>query len=96
MNAEQASKDAMQEPTRRENGEGCHHWTRRRQHPVFPAGVLAMACMYTEIECNTGSPNGEGRDSQLELREEQAGPYGVAERPGVAMKLGNAGGAKGP
>ncbi len=36
------------------------------------------------------------RGSQLELREEQARPYGVAERPVRAMILGNAGGAKGP
>ncbi len=61
-----------------------------------PAGVMAMACMQMEIECNTGSPNGERRDSQQALREEQARPYGVAERPVVVMKLGNAGGAKGP
>ena len=49
-----------------------------------------------EIECNTGSPNGERRDSQPDAREGQAGPYGVAERPVVVMKPGNAGGAKGP
>ena len=36
------------------------------------------------------------RDRQLESREGQAGPCGVAERPVVAMKPGNAGGAKGP
>ncbi len=28
VNAEQASKSATQEPTRRKFGEGCHHWTR--------------------------------------------------------------------
>jgi len=36
------------------------------------------------------------RDHQPELREEQAGPYGVAERPVVPMKPGNAGRGKGP
>jgi RNA-directed DNA polymerase len=36
------------------------------------------------------------RDPQPGLREEQAGPRGVAERPVVVRKPGNAGGAKGP
>jgi len=36
------------------------------------------------------------RDRQLEAREGQSGPYGVAERLVVAMKPGNAGGAKEP
>ncbi len=36
------------------------------------------------------------RDPQLDAREGQAGPSGVAERPVLAMKLGNSGGAKGP
>ena len=30
------------------------------------------------------------------VREDRAGPFGVAERPVVVMKPGNAGGAKGP
>ena len=34
------------------------------------------------------------RESQPELREEQAGLFGVAERLVVAKKPGNAGGAK--
>ena len=37
-----------------------------------------------------------GRAGQLEIREGQAGPSGVAERPVVPMKPGNAGGGKGP
>ena len=36
------------------------------------------------------------REAQPELREEQAGPFGVAEGLVVVMKPGNAGGAKGP
>jgi hypothetical protein len=36
------------------------------------------------------------RGPQPELREEQAGPFGVAEGPVVVKKPGNAGGAKGP
>ena len=35
-------------------------------------------------------------ETQPELREEQAGPFGVAERLVVVKKPGNAGGAKGP
>ncbi len=37
-----------------------------------------------------------GRGSQPELREEQAGPSGVADRLVVLMKPGNAGGGKEP
>ena len=33
---------------------------------------------------------------QLATREGQAGPYGVADRPVVLVKPGNAGGGKGP
>ena len=36
------------------------------------------------------------RDSQPDSREGPAGPNGVAERPVVVKKPGNAGGAKGP
>jgi hypothetical protein len=36
------------------------------------------------------------RDPQLDAREGQAGPSGVAERPALAKKPGNSGGAKGP
>ena len=37
-----------------------------------------------------------GRGSQPELREEQAGSFGVADRPVLLMKPGNAGGGKEP
>jgi hypothetical protein len=36
------------------------------------------------------------RDAQPDSREGQAGPNGVAERPVVVKKPGNADGAKGP
>jgi hypothetical protein len=45
---------------------------------------------------NTGSPSGDRSRDQLATRERQAGPFGVAERPVVPMKPGNAGGGKGP
>ena len=38
----------------------------------------------------------EARDLQPDAREGQAGPPGVADRPVVPMKPGNAGGGKGP
>ena len=38
----------------------------------------------------------KGRVFQPALREEQAGPYGVADRPVVLLMPGNAGGGKGP
>ena len=45
---------------------------------------------------NTGSPSGDRSRDQPATRESQAGPSGVAERPVVPMKPGNAGGGKGP
>ena len=45
---------------------------------------------------NTGSPMAWCRDNQPDAREGQAGRYGVAERPVVLEKPGNAGGGKGP
>src|ERR1700740_138593 len=43
-----------------------------------------------------GKPQGVVRDGQLDAREGQARRPGVAERPVVPMKPGNAGGGKGP
>src|SRR4051812_17001316 len=44
-----------------------------------------------------GKPQAVGaRDSQPDAREGQAGPPGVADRPAVPSKPGNAGGGKGP
>ena len=44
-----------------------------------------------------GKPPAVGtREAQLDAREGQARRYGVAERPVVVLKPGNAGGAKGP
>ena len=56
-----------------------------------------MACMYTGERRNTGSPVGRlgGVSGEPVVREDRAGPGGVAERPVVVVKRGNAGGAKG-
>ena len=59
MNAEQASKRVMQEPTRLRYGEGRRCWGRRTTRaPNGPAGVVAMACMHKGERRNTGSPVG--------------------------------------
>ena len=60
------------------------------------AGVVASACMEEEIVGTREAPMERGRGSQPELREEQAGPSGVADRPVLLMKPGNAGGGKEP
>ena len=60
-----------------------------------PTGVMATACVHREIGCNTGNPSG-GPTDQLDAREGQAGPCGVADRSVVPTKPGNAGGGKGP
>jgi hypothetical protein len=43
-----------------------------------------------------GSPSGGRSRDQLTTRERQVRPCGVAERPVLPMKPGNAGGGKGP
>ncbi len=60
VNAEQASKKQMRKPTHCYAGEGRWDWARRATAPDPTAGVVAMACMYKEIDRNTGSPSGEG------------------------------------
>ncbi len=60
------------------------------------AGVVASACMEEEIVGTREAPSMRGRGSQLELREEQAGSFGVADRLVLLMKPGNSGGGKEP
>src|SRR5208282_4232491 len=59
------------------------------------AGVVARACTQGKRRQH-GKPQGVIRDDQPDAREGQAGRSGVAERLAVLMKLGNAGGGKGP
>ena len=61
MNAEQASKDqiAGADPAVF-RGRPPSSGEEATVHPPDPAGVVASACMYMEIDRNTGSPNGEG------------------------------------
>jgi hypothetical protein len=60
VNAEQASKRAMREPTYRTDREGRRRSSNERHGSTGPAGVLAMACMEADSTGNTGSPGGEG------------------------------------
>ena len=52
--------------------------------------------MYTTEARATREALGVVRDDQLETRERCSGRHGVAERPVVPGKPGNAGGGKGP
>ncbi len=96
MNAEQASK--------RDNAEA--DLSRFQGRPLSldkiatasndSAGVVASACMEEEIVGTREAPTERGRGSQPELREEQAGPSGVADRLVVLLTPGNAGRGKEP
>ena len=52
--------------------------------------------MYTRKARVTRETPARDQDDQPDAREGQAGRTGVAERPAVPMKPGNAGGGKGP
>ncbi len=57
---------------------------------------MASACVEEETDGTREAPAVRGRGSQPELREEQSGPGGVADRLVLPLKLGNSGGGKGP
>ena len=58
MNAEQATKRVMWEPTWRENREGRRLRETESEAPEGPTVVLATACMKQEKTGNTGNPSG--------------------------------------
>ena len=64
--------------------------------PSDSVGVMASACLEEEIVETRETPTMRGRGSQLELREEQARSFGVADRLVVLWKPGNAGRGRGP
>ena len=69
---------------------------RARQAPIHCAGVLATACTQGR-RWQHGKPDSVvGRGDQPEAGDGQIGRYGVAERPVLLKKPGNAGGGKGP
>jgi hypothetical protein len=96
VNAEQASKRTMRRPTRQPyRGELIRLRERMRTTPTRCAGVVATACTQGK-RTQHGKPQGVVSDDQLDTREGQAGRPGVAERPVVLTKPGNAGGGTGP
>ncbi len=97
VNAEQASKQLMRKPTRLFSGEG--------RRPVgemsdsaqgIPPGYWRWHAWIREPTGTREAPAVPERVWQPTAREGQVGSFGVAERPVVVRKPGNAGGAKGP
>src|SRR3989337_1368356 len=68
---------------------------RATSRPIRCTGVVAAACTQGK-RTKPGKPQSVVRDDQPESREGEAGRAGVAERPVVPVKPGNAGGGKGP
>jgi len=70
---------------------------RAKKAPGEFTGVVVTACWAAGVLRKHGKPvSVTARSGQPEPREGQTGPRRVTERPVVAMKPGNAGGAKGP
>ncbi len=94
VNAEQASKRTMRGPTR-PSCRGRLIWLgdRAKTTPIRRAGAVAAACTQGK-RAQHGKPLGVAGDGQPDAREGQAGRLGVAERPVIPTKLGNARGGK--
>src|SRR5262249_44118279 len=91
MNAEQASKRTMRRPTRRPfRGRLIRLGYERNHTPRRCAGVVATECTQGK-RTQHGSPMGWSKQ-----RPTGSPRLGVAERFVVPLKLGNAGGGKGP
>src|SRR6516164_9392554 len=96
VNAEQASKRSMCRPTRPPNrGRLIRPGGMSEITPSRCTGALAAACTQGK-RTQHGKPHCVIRDDQPDAREGQAGRTGVAERPVVPLKPGNAGRGKGP
>ena len=96
MNAEQVSKRSLRRPTGRPFlGRLIRLGKRAKSSPNRCAGIVATACTQGK-RTQHGKPLGVVSDDQPDAREGQAGRFGVAERPVVPKKPGNAGGGKGP
>ena len=91
MNAEQAPKRDVAEADPSEIRGRPLPPGRIATAPGGSAGVMASACMEEEIDGTREAPAVRGRVSQPELREEQAGPSGVADRLVLPMKSSNSG-----
>jgi len=96
VNAVQTSKRTMCGPTWPSyRGRLIRLGDRAKATPIRRTGVVAAACTQGK-RTQHGKPQGVARDGQPDAREGQARRLGVAERPVLLMKLGNAGGGKGP
>ena len=96
MNAEQASKRTLHRPIRQPFRRRLIRLEKRAKSISSRcAGVVATACTQGK-RTQHGKPLGVVSDDQPDAREGQAGRFGVAERPVVPGKPGNAGGGKGP
>ena len=97
VNAEQASKRTMRRPTRRPFRGRLIRLGYERKSYAQPLRRGSGDSMYTRKAYATREAPWRGQSNdQLEAREGQAGRLGVAERFVVPLKLGNAGGGKGP
>jgi hypothetical protein len=96
VNAEQASKRSMCRPTRPPNRGRLLRLGEMSEDYVQPLHRGTGGSMYTRKAHATREAPMRDQDDQPDAREGQAGRIGVAERPVVPMKPGNAGGGKGP
>jgi hypothetical protein len=97
VNAEQASKRTMRGPTRSPN-RGRLTCLGEQEQAMIPAaapGYVATACTQGK-RTQHGKPQSALSDEQPIAREGWVGRSGVAERPVVPGKPGNAGGGKRP
>src|SRR5437763_15999276 len=96
VNAEQASKRTMSRPTRRPFRGRLTRLEATSDDYAQPLHRGSGGSMYTRKAHATREAPMRDQDDQPDAREGQAGRTGVAERPVVPMKPGNAGGGKGP
>ena len=96
VNAEQASKRHVAEADPPEFRGRPMPLGETATAPSGSVGLMASACLEEEIVETREAPTMRGRGSQLELREEQARSFGVADRLVLLWKPGNAGGGKEP
>jgi hypothetical protein len=87
VNAEQATKLIMQEPTQLLSGEGRSRWSsNERISSIDPVGVVATACRHSGSDATREAPAVIVGKDQLATRESQAGPSGVTERLAVLCR----------
>jgi hypothetical protein len=96
VNAEQASKRTMCRPTRRPFRGRLTRLGEMSEDYAQPLHRGSGGSMYTRKAHATRETPMRDQEDQPDAREGQAGRTGVAERPVVPLKPGNAGGGKGP